>query len=88
MDDFLVSVRRRRRSVDEFVSDALELVQKRLIGFGSVGPERRRLVERADREVCRIDIAVPHPLIVCEQYFRSRRSDLRHVPHIPRRIDF
>ena len=84
MNEFLIAVGARGRGADQFVRNPAEFVQKSLIGLASKRAQDRGFVERGCGELARVDIPIPHPLIIGEQNLPVRCSRFGHVPDICR----
>ena len=64
VDQFLVPVGRWGRRRYQLVLHTLKLRQERLVGFAAEGTQHRRFIQCHGREPRRVDVPVPHPLIV------------------------
>ena len=85
MDQLLVPVRAGRCRGDQLKSNAAELVQKRLIGLAAEAAQHARLIQTAGGKAGRIDITVPHALIVGQQDGFGRALRFLHGADIARR---
>ena len=86
MDQLLVPVRAGRCGRHELETHAPELVQKRLVGLAAEAAQHARLVQTAGSKPGRVDIAVPHTLIIGQQDGFCCVLRLLHGAYIARRL--
>ena len=85
VDKFFVPVGRRGGRIDQLIPDALELVQEHLVGLAAETAQGGCLVQAHGREAPRVNVSIPHSLIVGHEDGGVRGVRLGHVPDVDRR---
>lgn len=84
MDELLVAVGGRRGRGDQLILHAPELGEKRLVGLAPEAPQHGRLIQGHGREAGRVDVPVPHPLIVGHHDLGIRPGQVLHGGDVDR----